>query len=90
MPPKHNARWTLEKKARRRSAGFPIATIAYYGPTDQFASKVVVGIVDKEEEVIALERWFATEQDARLDDDICQKIVEFIEPYNVYRVAMVD
>jgi len=90
MPPKRNARWALEKKARRRSTGFPIATIAYYGPTDQFASKVAVGIVDEKDEIIALERWFAAEQDVRLDEDICEQILAFIEQYNVYRVGMAD
>ncbi|MCS6910304.1 MAG: hypothetical protein NZM11_07020 [Anaerolineales bacterium] len=84
------ARKALIKKARRRSVGFPIATIAFYGPTDQFATKVAVGIVDAQKRVIALERWFSTTQDARHDDDICRQIVAFIERHQVYRVAMAD
>ena len=84
------ARKALQKKARRRSVGFPIATIAFYGPTDDFATKVAVGIVDAQEKIVALERWFSTEEDARRDEDICQQIVEFIERHQMYRVAMTD
>lgn len=81
----------LKKKARIRSFGFPIGTIAYYGPTDQVATKVVVGIVDKNNDVIELKRWFTSqEDDARQNDDICEQIVAFLQEYEVYRVAMVD
>jgi hypothetical protein len=84
------ARKALHKKARRQSVAFPVATIASYGPTDQFATKVAVGIVDAHEKIIALERWFTTTRDARQDEDICRQIVAFIERHNVYRVAMTD
>src|SRR5574337_1385433 len=90
MPSMSAARKALHKKARRRSAGFPIATIAFYGPTDQFASKVAVGILDAQDKLLALERWFSTTHDARQDEDICQQIVAFIERHNVYRVVMTD
>ena len=85
-----DARKYLTKKARIRSSGYPIATIAYYGPTDQFASKVAVGILDRKENMLAMERWFATNEDVRLDETICQEIVVFIKQHEAYRVAMVD
>lgn len=90
MPPMSAARKALNKKARRRSVGFPIATVAYYGPTDQLATKVAVGIIDAQDKTVALERWFSTTQDARIDEDIRQAIMAFIESHNVYRVAMFD
>ncbi len=90
MPRMSTARKILERKARKRSAGYPIATVAYYGPTDKFATKVAVGILDKQEKIIALERWFSTTRDVRRDDDICQQVVAFIEGHRVHRVAMVD
>jgi hypothetical protein len=90
MPRISAARKTLEKLARKRSRGYPIATVAYYGPTDKFATKVAVGIVDEQEKVIALERWSSTTQDVRQDEGICQQIVGFIERHHAYRVAMVD
>ena len=90
MPRISAARKTLEKLARKRSRGYPIATVAYYGPTDKFATKAAVGIVDEQEKVLALERWFSTTQDVRQDEGICQQIVGFIECHHAYRVAMVD
>ncbi len=90
MPRMSIARKTLEKLARKRSRGHPIATIAYYGPTDQFATKVAVGVVDKQDKIITLERWFSTTQDIRRDEDTCQQVVEFLERHHVHRVAMVD
>ena len=44
MSPTPNPQYWLNKKAHRKT-GFPLATIAYYGPDDKFASKVVVGII---------------------------------------------
>jgi hypothetical protein len=35
----------LPKKAERGFHGYPIATIAFYGPTDKLATKVADGII---------------------------------------------
>ena len=35
----------LRKKAKRGFQGLPMATITYYGPNDQRASKVAVGVI---------------------------------------------
>ena len=42
---KRRPRSPLEKKARRGFRGYPVATLAFYGPNDERASKVAVGIV---------------------------------------------
>ena len=47
MSPTPNPQYWLNKMAHRKT-GFPLATIAYYGPDDKFASKVVVGIIPQE------------------------------------------
>ena len=80
----------LKKKARIRSTGFPIGTIAYYGPTDQFATKVAVGIRSKHDKLIELKRWFTTNEDARLNSKINEEIAEFLQHHNVYRIATMD
>jgi hypothetical protein len=90
MPRMSAARKLLEKKARKRSVGYPIATVSYYGPTDKLATKVAVGIVGEWEKVIALEHWFSSAQDIRLDEEICSQMVEFIERHKAYRVVMTD
>lgn len=40
----HKAIWPLVKRARRAFQGYPVATVAFYGPDDRHASKVAVGI----------------------------------------------
>ncbi len=90
MPRKSPARKKIERLARLHSPRFPVGTIAYYGPNDQFASKVAVGIVDEHDKILALERWFATVEDVRADETICEQIAAFLERFQVSRVTMVD
>ncbi len=90
MPRKSLARKKLERLARLKSGNYPIGTVAYYGPDDQFASKVAVGIVDTYERVLALERWFATSRDVRWDESIIEQMVTFLEQHQVSRVVMVE
>jgi hypothetical protein len=87
----NNPKYWLNKKAQRKT-GYPIATLAYYGPDDTFASKVVVGIVlsEKEADPAFLQKWFALDTDARLDLEIIRQILEFIDEHNVERVVTVD
>jgi hypothetical protein len=91
MPPSRNPEYWLQKKTYRKT-GYPVASIAYYGPDDKFASKVVVGITldEKAEGVAFIEKWFSTGADVRRDRAITQEILEFIEKHHVERVAMVD
>ena len=56
----------LKQKARRGFRGYPIATVAFYGPDDTRASKVAVGIVAAQDaEPVALHRWFDRDGDVR-------------------------
>ncbi|MGD0126407.1 MAG: hypothetical protein ABSF46_13680 [Terriglobia bacterium] len=82
---------SLRKKAKRGFRGYPVATIAYYGPDDKRASKVAVGILEEEDgAVTAMERWFADDGDVRADDSILQAILEFIKDRGVQSVVMAD
>jgi hypothetical protein len=89
MTPKSNPRYWLEKMSHRKT-GYPVATIAYYGPDDKFASKVVAGIIATEHAEPLLKKWFTTDIAARLDPVIIQEILEFIQEHHVARVAMLD
>jgi len=81
----------LGKKARRGFGGYPVATVAFYGPDDRRASKVAVGIVLREEEEVAeLQRWTSAERDVRHDPAISEAILEFIGRFDVKTVAMTD
>src|SRR5262249_37516518 len=58
----------LAKKAKKGFRGFPMATIAFYGPDDKTASKVVVGIfLGERQEAADLRRWFSDATDIRSD-----------------------
>jgi len=87
----NNPKFWLEKRSHRKT-GYLVGTIAYYGPNDKFASKVVVGIIlsDKDEEVTFIERWFGTDIDARIDPEIKVEIVNFLQQHDIHRVAMID
>ena len=81
----------LQKKAKRGFRGFPVATIAFYGPDNVFASKVAVAIIaGQDEEPLALERWFAQDIDVRKDAGVGEEILRFIEINNVKSVVMTD
>ena len=81
----------LRKKARKGLRGWPIATIAFYGPTLSQAMKVTVGIVPSENaEVEELRDWKVDCGDIRADPGIAREILEFIEKHRVLSVAMTD
>ena len=80
----------LKKKAKRGFRGYPVATIAFYGPTEDFASKVAVGITRAEGDEPQLERFLSTETDVRRDPAIHAKVLQLITQYEVKSVAMTD
>jgi hypothetical protein len=81
----------LRKKARKGLRGWPIATIAFYGPNLSQATKVTVGIVPSENaEVEVLRDWKVNRGDIRRDPGIAREILEFIEKHRVLSVAMTD
>ena len=85
------ARKRLSKKARRGFRGFPVATVAFYGPDDTRASKLTVGIVPAENaEVTDLRRWFAEVIDIRDDTHVAEEVLDFIEAAGARSVVMTD
>src|SRR5580698_7651814 len=54
------ARKRLSKRAKKGFWGWPLATVALYGPDDSTATKLTVGIVPAEDaEATDLRRWFS-------------------------------
>jgi hypothetical protein len=81
----------LRKKARKGMRGWPVATIAFYGPNLSQATKVAVGIVPFEnEDVAAMRDWKVDHGDVRADSAIAQEILEFIEKHGALSVVMTD
>lgn len=87
----YRAIWPLEKQSRRGFRGYPVATVAFYGPDERRATKVAVGIVRKEGgEADPLERWSSVETDARSDVAVGRQIAEFIATHAAKSVVLVD
>jgi hypothetical protein len=81
----------LRKKARKGLRGWPIATVAFYGPNLSQATKVAVGIVPFENaEVEELRDWKVDRGDIRSDPDIAREMLEFIEEHQVQSIAITD
>jgi hypothetical protein len=66
------ARKRLSKRAKKGFRGWPVATVALYGPDDTTATKLTVGIVPaKDAEATDLRRWFSEEQtDIRVTEEV--------------------
>lgn len=85
------SRYQLQKRSSRGFQGYPVATIAYYGPTDSLATKVVVGIVQSEDQKqdAVLRKWFSEgENDVRFDVAATEEVVAFIEQSRAASVVM--
>ncbi len=79
----------MHKLSQRGFQGYPLATICYYGPTAERASKVAVGIIrDATSEVDTMQRWFSEEEDARHDPVIGAEILHFIRQHGVRSVVL--
>jgi hypothetical protein len=81
----------LRKKAEKGFRGYPAATIAYYGPDNQRASKVVVAIVVSEgAEPEPMQKWYSDSGDVRANATIVESILKFLTTHAVKSVAAVD
>lgn len=79
----------LRKKSDRGFSGYPIATIAHYGPDDGIATKVAVGIVLAEgEDPAYLERWLSRGNDIRVDHEVNGQILRFIRSHGAKSVVL--
>jgi hypothetical protein len=81
---------TLAKKLKNGFKGYPVATIALYGPTDKKATKLAVGIVLREgANPDRIKKWYS-------DDDIMKKprvadeILQFIKENGAVSVAITE
>ncbi len=74
------ARKRLSKRAKRGFRGWPLATVALYGPDDTMATKLTVGILPGEDaEATDLRRWLSKDQtDIRDDIRVAQEVLAFI------------
>ena len=87
----HGRKSARRKKAKRGFRGYPVATVAFYGPDDQTATKVAVGVVEQEgSDPSTLERWFSEDADVRVDPEVEASVIEFITQNAVKTVVVAD
>ena len=86
-----NPRYWLERRAHRKT-GYPLGTVAFYGPDNTRASKAVIGIILSEQapEPAMLQKWWSDTTDIRTDSEILQQMLTFLDQQHAQRVAMVD
>ena len=81
----------LRKKAQKGIRGWPVATIAFYGPNLSRATKVAVGIIPAMgAEASELRAWHIDDGDIRHDPAVLSEVLEFIEQHGALSVGMVD
>ena len=84
-----NNKKLLTKKARKGNKGYPMATIAFYGPTNTMATKVVCAIYSAEgAEIKPMKKWFSS-SDLRKSEQVMNEILCFIDEGGVKSVSMV-
>ena len=85
------ARKRLRKRAKRGLRGYPVATVALYGPNDTRATKLTVGIVPAADaEATDLRRWFSEGADIRNDAGVAEEVLAFIDAAGAMSIVMTD
>ena len=81
----------LSKKAKKGFRGYPVCTIASYGPDDSRASKLVASIVEGEDaEPTFIAKWHSERADVRDVPEIVTETIAFIEEHGARSIAMTD
>lgn len=87
---KGQAKKALSKKVKKGFRGYPIATVALYGPTDKKATKLVVGIVMQENgDAEQMKKWYS-DDDVMKEPDVFEEVLEFIQTNGAKSVGMLD
>ena len=83
-----SSRERLRRKADRGFQGYPLGTVAFYGPDDQRATKVAVGIVHHDgDNVREMDKWISDVSDVRYDETIGQQVLAFLRQHSVRTVV---
>ena len=87
----HAQSW-LGNKFRPGFRGYPIATVAFYGPNDTLATKVVVSVIlTKNNQPDFLKRWLSEgDLDVRLDPTIGEQVLAFLKTYAPRSTVVTD
>jgi len=77
------------KQTRKGFRGYPVGTVAYYGPDNKRASKVAVGIIKFEGAEVVMQRYYTETTDARMEEKLTDEIMNYLRSNGVVSVAAV-
>ena len=81
----------LAKRAKKGFRGYPVGTIACYGPDDRRATKLVVSIVEHDgADPSEIRTWYTEDGDVRDTLEITEETVGFLERHGARSVVMPD
>ena len=79
----------LAKKAKRGFRGYPVGTLACYGPDDRRASKLVAAIIEHEAgDATEICKWYCEHGDVRDNLQIIEEVIAFLEQFGACSVVM--
>ena len=85
------AREWIQKHQRKPKREFPLATMVFYGPDNQYATKLAVALIENDgEEPEVLDRWTSDAGDIRHNDQVYIELVQWLKAHAVQRVLSVD
>lgn len=78
-------------RGRKGFHGYPVATVALYGPDDQRASKMVASVMRNESgDIEAMEKWYSDTDDLRKDRATKAAMLAFCAQNGVKSIVMAD
>ncbi len=83
------SRKRISKRVKKGFQGYPVITIAYYGPDEELATKVSVGFIEEENADIQIEN-FNTESDVREDVAVQSALIKIIDRSGAKTVSLID
>jgi len=78
----------LRDKAKRGDQGYPLGTLAFYGPDNKRATKAVLSIFLRDGGEPTLYRFFDEEKDIRFRNDVQEDILARIREHEVRSLVM--
>lgn len=80
----------MTKRIRKGDKGYPIATIAFYDPNNNIATKIVCVIINNEgAEPEPMKKWFSS-SDLRKSEQILSEVLGFIDKNGAKTVSMIE
>jgi hypothetical protein len=81
----------MNMKSKQQKPQFPAATMAFYGPDDKRASKMVVAILrNADAELGPFRKWMSGTTDVRADERIGKEVEAFLKEHHVKQVVTTD